>query len=199
MGYAELAVSGLFTTSLAGLEFYLIMPAPRVDNLEDLSKIKYFWGYMRGSISGIETSEMTRFAFKEDIRRLRDYMEVVAADSGFVDDDVLDTLIERLKERRTKGVEIKPSFIVGPDTGSKRLQGLAEEGLVSVQTATLNPPVNIRIVDNNYTFVSGDGRYCWSFGNVGAVRDRDRAIKKLESEIRSDRRFREALSLCVES
>lgn len=155
--------------------------------MKKMSTARYIRGRLLGSISGINSSEMARESISDDIRRASKSIRVASctADMSYWDEKIM----SELEMKKEKHPDLMIEFLVGPDASNKRLIELQKKGAIRLYKLPKRPPCDCRIIDNRDTYTSnhGDGgrerKYCWTFANAKAFRDRNSHYLKLKSEV----------------
>ncbi len=141
-----------------------------------MNPLKYWLARVMGRMDGLNSPEVAREGILRDIRRAKKSIRVVTctAHMTYWSEDVL----AELEDRLAKYPDLTVEFVVGPEMANHILERLDGEGRVTLRRLEKRPPCDCRIVDDRDTYTSnhgGDGtprRFCWTFGNVKAVRDR---------------------------
>ena len=142
-----------------------------------LDRISYYWGRVVGGITGTNSPEKARETILDDIRRATSEVRVVSctADMSYWNDQVIDSLEHKIRSHPGLIVE----FLVGPKFSNERLDRLAREKKITLLHIPERPPCDCRIIDSRDTYTSNHGdagvprKYCWTFGNAKALKDRE--------------------------
>lgn len=137
--------------------------------------LKYWFARTLGVATGVNSVDKARDSIIADLHRARTDVKVVSctADTSYWNDDVL----RLLKAQISKYPQMHVEFMIGPDFSNRELEQLVQEGRIHLIRLKRRPPCDCRIINDCDTYVSNHGdsgprRYCWTFGNVKALKDR---------------------------
>ena len=142
-----------------------------------IGALRYFFGRLVGGISGTNSPKKAQESILKDIQRAKRSVRVVSctADMSYWTDEIF----EKLQELKSRRPEMKIEFLVGPKCANKTLMDLKAQNMISVYRLLERPPCDCRIIDNRDTYTSNHGtdgrerRFCWTFGNLKALNDRN--------------------------
>ncbi len=147
-------------------------------------KLRYYWGRIFGSICGTNSLELARQCIQEDIRRAKRDIRVVSCTANVSHWDEL--VVGLLEQKAHDNPDLRIEFIIGPEFSNDSLERLEQNGVVRIIRLHEAPPCDCRIVDNRDTYTTNHSnnetsrRYCRTFGNVKAVRDRNAYYESLK-------------------
>lgn len=153
----------------------------------------YYWGRIRGYLSGPNSPIKAKKMIHQDIGRARKEVLIASCtvDMSYWDEDV----VKQIEERASGRDGVRFTFIIGPDFNNDALLRLAEvNGNVALRVLQEIPPCDFRIMDRNGTYVSNHGcvgssrRFFRTFGNIKAVQDRLEMFKELYKQSSEYRR-----------
>ncbi|MFH0939033.1 MAG: hypothetical protein V1899_07115 [Planctomycetota bacterium] len=150
---------------------------------------KYWVARFLGGTTGENNDQKAKEMILADIKRAREDIKIVTctAHNSYWSKDVLNILEQQLTKYPSMHVE----FLVGPDYKIKeneKLEALAKSQKIQIIQLKERPPFDLRIIDNSDTYVSNHGdneqrrMYCWTFGNLYALQDRQKHYLKIKKE-----------------
>ena len=156
-----------------------------MSNKKLVGSVKYYVGKFLGAIEGENTPEYFKQALLDDVKRAKMDLRVFSSstDLAYWDKSVVNLLVDNINNNHF----LEPEFIVEKGASNPGLEKLAKEGKIRFNFAIKTPPIfNLRIVNGWDTYVSElgsngqPGSYCWTFGNVHALRDRAKTFQAIK-------------------